>query len=86
MVFISFFFRNVTEFEDRWTQPVHTNQITEMNTYVNPTEAQRRLDVFSHVKAATVLSAVETNLTDSDEEKNKEDLSEVSSLSLCYRK
>jgi hypothetical protein len=73
-----YFYRNVTEFEDRWTQSVTANQITEMNTYINPTETQRRLDIFSNVKAATVLPAVETNITDSDEEETKADLSKVS--------
>jgi len=47
-----------------------------MNAYINPTETQRRLDIFSNVKAATVLPAMEGNLSDSDEEKSK-DLSEV---------
>jgi len=52
-----------------------------MNTYVNPKETQRHLDIFSHVKAATILPAVETNVNDSDEEDNKGNLSEVSILS-----
>ena len=77
-----FFRRNVTEFEERWSQPVNTNQVAEMNTYVNPAETQRRLDIFSNVKAATVLPPVETNPNDTDEEKSK-DLSEVSIFSLC---
>ncbi len=80
IVFI--FFRNVTEFEDRWTHPANPNQITEMNTYINPTETQRRLDIFSNVKAATVVQAVKTNLSDSDEEKVKENLPEVFTLSM----
>ncbi len=79
-------YRNVTEFEDRWNQPVNTNQIAEMNTYVNPTETQRRLDIFSQVKAATLLPAVDASLTDSDEEQVKEDLTEVSILSFCIIK
>jgi hypothetical protein len=74
-------FRNVTEYEDRWAQPVNSNQLAEMNTYVNPNETQRRLDIFSHVKAASVLPAVDVNVTDTDEETTKEDLSEVSTLS-----
>jgi len=76
--FVLYFYRNVTEFEDRWSQSVNANQITEMNTYINPAETQRRLDIFSNVKAATVLPAVETNITDSDEEETKADLSKVS--------
>jgi hypothetical protein len=80
IVFI--FFRNVTEFEDRWTHPANPNQIAEMNTYINPTETQRRLDIFSNVKAATVVQAVKTNLSDSDEEKVKENLPEVFTLSM----
>jgi hypothetical protein len=53
-----------------------------MNTYVNPKEAQRSLDIFSNVKAATLLPAMETNVNDTDENKNKGDLSEVSVLSI----
>ncbi|CAF1014336.1 unnamed protein product [Rotaria sordida] len=71
-----FYLTNVTEFEDRWSQPVNANQATEMNTYINPIETQRRLDIFSNVKAATILPAVETNRNDSNEEENKGDLSE----------
>ncbi|CAF3813699.1 unnamed protein product [Rotaria sp. Silwood1] len=71
--------KNVTEFEDRWTKPVNTNQVTEMNTYVNPMETQQRLDIFSNVKAATILPAVETNHNNSNEEKIKKDLSEETS-------
>jgi hypothetical protein len=52
-----------------------------MNTYINPTDTQRRLDIFSNVKAATVLPAVETNINDSDEQETKADLSKVSILS-----
>jgi len=84
--FFFYFYRNVTEFEDRWAPPVNGNQIAQMNTYINPTETQRRLDIFSNVKAATVPPAVETNLSDSDEETNKRDLSEVSTLSFYCRK
>ncbi|CAF4469697.1 unnamed protein product, partial [Rotaria sp. Silwood2] len=74
-----FYLTNVTEFEDRWTQPVNTNQVAEMNTYINPTETQRRLDIFSNVKAATVLPVVETNHIGSNDEKSKRDLSEETS-------
>jgi hypothetical protein len=80
------FYRNVTEFEDRWTQQANANQMAEMNTYINPTETQRRLDIFSNVKAATVVPAVKTNLNDSDEEENNENLSEVSALSFYCRR
>ena len=66
-------FRNVTEFEDRWTQPINPNPIMEMNTYVNPAETQRKLNIFSNVKAATV--AVETNnKKKQEEEEQKTDL------------
>ncbi|CAF4816780.1 unnamed protein product [Rotaria sp. Silwood1] len=74
-----FYLTNVTEFEDRWTKPVNTNQVTEMNTYVNPMETQQRLDIFSNVKAATILPAVEINHNNSNEEKIKKDLSEETS-------
>ena len=59
--------------------------MVEMNTYVNPKETQRSLDIFSNVKAATVLSTVETNISDTNEEENKGDSSEVSVLSFSHR-
>lgn len=31
-----------------------------MNTYINPKETQRRLDIFSNVKAANILPGVKT--------------------------
>lgn len=49
-----------------------------MNTYVNPIDAQRRLDIFSEVKAATLVPAVEANNTESDGDSEDEKLSEVS--------
>lgn len=70
----------MTEFEDRWVQPTTTNQMAEMNTYINPKETQRRLDIFSNVKAATLGPAVETNRSDSDEEANKKALTEVATM------
>jgi len=51
-----------------------------MNAYINPTETQRRLDVFSQVKAASVLPAVDANLKESNEEEIKQNLTEVSIL------
>ena len=44
----------------------------EMNTYVNPAETQRKLNIFSNVKAATV--AVETNNNKEQEVEQKTDL------------
>jgi hypothetical protein len=70
------FYRNVTEFEDRWSQQIGPSSVMETNTYVNPAETQRRLDIFSNVKAATVLPAMEINSTDADQDTGK-DLSEV---------
>ncbi|UJR13403.1 hypothetical protein I4U23_000418 [Adineta vaga] len=72
-----FYLTNVTEFEERWSQPIASQARTENNTYINPKDAQRRLDVFSQVKAATIIPAVETNINDSVETKNDENLSEV---------
>ncbi|CAF1447071.1 unnamed protein product [Adineta steineri] len=72
-----FYLTNVTEFEDRWIQPMSTTQAAERNTFINPKETQRRLDVFSNVKAATILPAVEANSNDSNEENDEKNLSEV---------
>lgn len=74
----------MTEFEERWSQTVNPNQVTEMNTYINPIETQRRLDIFSDVKAATVLPAMEGNSTDTDEEENSKNLSEVNRKDLIH--
>lgn len=78
--------RNVTDFEDRWAPPIDINQNVQGNAYVDPNDTQRRLDIFSQVKAATVVPAVETNTNDSSETENDEDLSEVSTFSYCHRK
>ena len=64
-------FSNVTEFEERFTQPLETSEISLTNRYIDPEETQRRLNVFSNVKAATVLPATEV--------KQEEDLPEVNS-------
>lgn len=45
------------------------NEISSENSYINPKEAQRQLNIFSNVKAATVLPASEI--------KQEEDLPEV---------
>ncbi|CAF4310435.1 unnamed protein product [Adineta steineri] len=39
-----FYLTNVTEFEDRWIQPMSTTQAAERNTFINPKETQRRLE------------------------------------------
>jgi hypothetical protein len=57
----------------------------EMNTYINPDETQRTLNIFSNVKAATV--AVETtNKKEKDgeeEEKSDVDLAKVVFVDRC---
>ncbi|CAF1449602.1 unnamed protein product [Adineta ricciae] len=72
-----FYLTNVTDFEDRWSPPMDINQNSQENTYIDPKDTQRRLDIFSQVKAATVVPAVEANTNDSSETENEEDLSEV---------
>ena len=62
------------------------SQNIQENTYIDPKDTQRRLDIFAQVKAATVVPAVEANANDSSETENDEDLSEVSAFSYCHRK
>jgi len=71
-------FRNVTEFDERWSQSAPGSDISEMNSYINSQETQRRLDIFSSVKAASVLPSADAATDDTSVDvNNKIDLSEV---------
>lgn len=59
-------FRNVAEFDERWSQPMDTNEVSSANSYVNPKETQRSLNIFSNVKAATVLPAMDIKEEEGD--------------------
>ena len=66
-------------------EPFDVHQVAEGRGYVNDKDTQRTLDMFSNVKAATVVSTVETthaaDAKDGNEEGNKkEDLAEVKLL------
>lgn len=64
-------FRNVNEFEDRYAQPTDASVIASSNRYIDSNDAQKRLNIFSNVKAANVLPTTEVK---------QEELSEVSFL------
>ncbi|CAF3058889.1 unnamed protein product [Rotaria socialis] len=59
---------NVSEFEDRWSQPVNTNQMVATNSYINRKETEKRLEIFSNVKAATHLNEIGTNTNTSNQD------------------
>ncbi|CAF4283610.1 unnamed protein product, partial [Rotaria magnacalcarata] len=63
-----FYFTNVSEFEDRWSQPVNTNQTVEMNSYFDRKDAEKRLEIFSNVKAATNSNEIEANENTSNQD------------------
>lgn len=51
----------MTEFEDRWIQPLNNNQLNEINTYQNINEKQKQLNLFSNVKASNNLNLENSN-------------------------
>ena len=57
--FNQFVFRNATEFDDRWTHSVNTNQEIEANTFLHQRQSQDRFhSVTSTLRAATIDSQV----------------------------
>jgi len=64
-IYAIFYFSNISEYEDRWTQSMHLSPNTESNSFINSSETQRSLDIFSDVKAAT--RSIDPNLFKGEE-------------------
>ena len=66
--FNQFIFRNATEFDDRWTHSVNTNQEIEANTFIHQRQSQDRFH--SGTSALRAATTIDSQVSNSEERRS----------------